>query len=254
MAFFGVPIEPFRQSPQAHHRSSLCWDQTKDENHGFRANKHKREGSKMMVLLAAGTDTTVATLEWAMSVLVNNPDILKKAQNEIDIVMGHDRLITESDTLKIPYLQCIISEVLRMYPAGPLAVHESSEECSIGGYRVPSGTMMLANIWSIHNDPLVWDEPQKFKPERFEGCEAVVSDGFRLMPFGSGRRRCPGEGLALRMVSLTLGSILQCFEWERIGEEMVDMTEGVGIIMSKAQPLLVKCRPRRSMVHLLSQV
>ncbi|KAG8654798.1 cytochrome P450 81Q32 [Manihot esculenta] len=211
--------------------------------------------SIMMALLGAGTDTSATTMEWAMSLLVNNPEILKKAQKEIDNVMGYDHLITESDTSKIPYLQCIISEVLRMYPAGPLLVpHESSEECSIGGYRVPPGTMLLVNVWSIQNDPQVWDEPQKFIPERFDGREAVVRDGFRLMPFGSGRRSCPGEGLALRMVGLTLGSVLQCFEWERVGNEMVDMTEGVGLTMPKAQPLLVKCRPRPSMVNLLSQV
>ncbi|OAY50994.1 cytochrome P450 81Q32 [Manihot esculenta] len=209
----------------------------------------------MLVLLGAGTDTSAATMEWAMSLLVNNPEILKKAQKEIDIVIGHNRLITESDTSKIPYLQCIISEVLRMYPAGPLLVpHESSEECSVGGYRVPPGTMLLANIWSIQNDPQVWDEPQKFKPERFDGREVGVRDGFRLMPFGSGRRSCPGEGLALRMVGLTLGSILHCFEWERVGKEIVDMTEGVGLTMPKAQPLLVKCRPRPSIVNLLSKI
>ncbi|KAJ9186795.1 hypothetical protein P3X46_002329 [Hevea brasiliensis] len=211
--------------------------------------------SLMLVLLAAGTDTSAVTMEWAMSLLMNDLEILKKAQNEIDNVIGHDRLMTESDTLKIPYLHCIISEVMRMYPPGPLLVpHESSEECSIGGYRVPPGTMLIVNMWSIQNDPRVWEEPRKFKPERFEGCEAGVRDGFRLMPFGSGRRSCPGESLALRMVSLTLGSVLQCFEWERVGKEMVDMTEGAGLTMPKAQPLIVKCRPRPSMVNLLSHV
>ena len=135
-------------------------------------------------------------------------------------------------------------------PAGPLLVpHESSEECVIGGYRVPAGTMLLVNMWSIQNDPRVWEEPTKFKPERFEGCEGV-RDGFRLMPFGTGRRSCPGEGLALRMVALGIGSLLQCFDWERVGNEMVDMTEGVGLTMPKAQPLVVKCSPRPSMVNL----
>ncbi|OAY50995.1 cytochrome P450 81Q32 [Manihot esculenta] len=210
--------------------------------------------SLMLVLLTGGTDTPAAAMEWAMPLLVNNPEILKKAQKEIDNVAEHDCLLTESDILNIPYLQCIIREVLRMYPVGPLLVLESSEECSLGGYRVPLGTMLLVNVWSIHNDPQVWDEPRKFKPERFEGCEAGVRDGFQLMPFGLGRRSCPGEGLALRMIGLTLGLVLRCFEWERVGKEMVDMTEGVGLTMPKAQPLLIKCRPRPSMVNLLSQV
>ncbi|EEF52317.1 cytochrome P450 81Q32 [Ricinus communis] len=210
--------------------------------------------SLMLVLLAAGTDTSAATMEWAMSLLVNNPEALKKAQTEIDSVIGHDRLINESDTSKLPYLNCIINEVMRMYPAGPLLVpHESSEECFIGGYRVPAGTMLLVNLWSIQNDPRVWEEPRNFKPERFEGCEGV-RDGFRLMPFGSGRRSCPGEGLALRMVGLGIGTLLQCFDWERVGKEMIDMTEGVGLTMPKAQPLVVQCSPRPSMVNLLSQL
>ncbi|XP_065881476.1 cytochrome P450 81Q32-like [Euphorbia lathyris] len=210
--------------------------------------------SLMLALLGAGTDTSAATMEWAMSLLVNNPEILIKAQNQIDKLIGHDHLMSESDASKLPYLQCIINEVMRMYPAGPLLVpHESSRECYIGGYRIPSGTMLLVNLWSIQNDPKVWDEPQKFKPERFEGVEGG-RDGFRLMPFGSGRRSCPGEGLALRMLALALGSLLQCFEWERVSQEMVDMTAGFGLTMPKAQALLVKCKPRPSMLEVLSQL
>ncbi|KAF2324310.1 hypothetical protein GH714_012249 [Hevea brasiliensis] len=122
------------------------------------------------VLLAAGTDTSAVTMEWAMSLLVNDIEILKKAQNEIDNVIGHDRLMTESDTLKIPYLHCIISEVMRMYPPGPLLVpHESSEECSIGGYRVPPGTMLIVNMWSIQNDPRVWEEPGNSNQKDLKG-------------------------------------------------------------------------------------
>ncbi|KDP41657.1 hypothetical protein JCGZ_16064 [Jatropha curcas] len=211
--------------------------------------------SLMLTLLAAGTDTSATTMEWAMSLLVNNPEILEKAQNEIDIVVGNDNLVAESDIPKLPYLHCIINEVMRLYPAGPLLLpHESSEEGSIGGYRVPRGTMLLVNLWCIQNDPGLWEEPTKFKPERFEGCHEGVRDGFKFMPFGSGRRSCPGEGLALRMIGLTLGSLLQCFEWKRVGKEMVDMTEGLGLTMPKAQPLLVECRPRPSMANLLSQV
>ncbi|XP_050213299.1 cytochrome P450 81Q32-like [Mercurialis annua] len=210
--------------------------------------------SLMLNLLGAGTDTSAVTMEWAMSVLVNNPHIIKKAQEELDSVVGDDRLMGESDIPKLPYLHCIINEVMRIYPAGPLLVpHESSEECYIGGYRIPAGTMLLVNMWSIQNDPRYWEEPTKFKPERFEGCEGV-RDGFRLMPFGSGRRSCPGEGLALRMIALGLGSLLQCFDWERVGADLVDMTEGVGLTMPRAHPLVVKCSPRSSMVNLLSKV
>lgn len=208
----------------------------------------------VQALLTAGTDTSAGTMEWAMSLLLNNPKVLKKAQAEIDNLVGHDRLIDETDLAKLPYLHCIINETMRMYPAGPLLVpHESSEDCLVGGFHVPRGTILLVNMWAIQNDPKIWEEPTSFKPERFEGFEGV-RDGFKLMPFGSGRRGCPGEGLAMRIVGLALGSLIQCFEWERIGKEMVDMSEGAGLTMPKAQPLQANCRPRSAMVNLLSQV
>ncbi|CAL5332497.1 unnamed protein product [Camellia sinensis] len=207
-----------------------------------------------LVLLAAGTDTSVGTMEWALSLLLNNPHILQKAQTEIDTQVGPHRLIEESDIADLPYLRCIINETMRMYPAGPLLVpHESSEECTVGGFRIPRGTMLLVNILAIQNDPKIWVEPEKFMPERFEGLERS-RDGFKLMPFGSGRRSCPGEGLALRVVGLAMGSLIQCFDWERMSKEMVDMTEGTGLTMTKAQPLMAKCRPRRIMASLLSQI
>ncbi|KAF3630045.1 hypothetical protein T459_13026 [Capsicum annuum] len=135
--------------------------------------------SLMLVLLAAGTDTTVGTMEWALSLMLNHPETLKKAQAEIDERIGHERLVDESDITNLPYLRCIINETFRMYPGGPLLVpHESSDETTVGGYRIPGGTILLVNLWAIHNDPKLWDEPRKFKPERFEGLERVRDDAF----------------------------------------------------------------------------
>ncbi|KAK9165873.1 hypothetical protein Scep_001064 [Stephania cephalantha] len=208
------------------------------------------------VLLAAGTDTSAATMEWAMSLLLNHPNVLHKARAEIEFRVPPSRLLTESDIPNLPYLNSIIAETLRMYPVGPLLVpHESSQDCTLGGYHVPRGTMLLVNMWAIHNDPRVWDQPREFRPERFQGQETgVVRDGFKLMPFGSGRRSCPGEGLAMRVVGLVLGTLIQCFEWERVGEELVDMSEGAGLTMPKARPLEAKCRPRSELLPLLSQL
>ncbi|CAK9155394.1 unnamed protein product [Ilex paraguariensis] len=208
----------------------------------------------MLNLLAAGTDTSVGTMEWALSLLLNHPQVLKKAQAEIDNHMGQDSLMDESNIADLPYLRCIINETLRIYPPGPLLVpHESSEECIVGGYRIPKGTMLLVNQWAIQNDPKIWEDPIEFKPERFEGLEGA-RDGFKLMPFGSGRRGCPGEGLAMRMIGLALGSLIQCFDWENVTEEMVDMTEGTGLTMPKANPLIAKCISRMSMFSLVSQI
>ena len=175
---------------------------------------------------------------------LNNPTVLKKAQQEIDDRLEHDRLIEEVDLHQLPYHRSIIKETLRMYPAGPLLVpHESSKDCSVGGFRIPQGTVLLANMWAIQNDPKIWGYPGEFKPERFEGAEGE-RDGVRFVPFGSGRRSCPGEALVIRIVELALGSLIQCFDWERLDEQMVDLTKGAGLNLPKAQPLLAKYRPR----------
>lgn len=204
----------------------------------------------LQVLLLAGTDTSAGTMEWAISLLLNNLEVLKKAQAEIDDVVGKNRLVEESDLSRLPYLHCIINETLRMYPASPLLFpHESSKDCVVGGFRIPCGTTLLVNLWAIHYDPKIWEEPTKFKPERFQGLEGN-RDGFKFMPFGSGRRGCPGEGLATRVVGLALASLIQCFEWERIGKEEVDMSERRGITMPKAIPLEVRCRAR----HIMNKV
>ncbi|KAL4559598.1 hypothetical protein LXL04_031741 [Taraxacum kok-saghyz] len=210
--------------------------------------------SFVLGLLSAGTDTSAGTMEWAMSLLLNHPQVLQKAQNEIDTVIGNDRFLDESDIINLPYLRCIINETQRMKPVGPLLVpHESSEDCTIGGYKVPSGTMLLVNQWAIHHDPKIWPDPKSFKPERFEGLDGT-RDGFKLMPFGSGRRSCPGEGLAVRVMGSTLGLMIQCFESERMSEKLVDMTEGPGLTMPKADPLVANCKPRLVMQNLLSQL
>ncbi|XP_048332267.2 cytochrome P450 81D1-like [Ziziphus jujuba] len=183
-------------------------------------------------------------MEWSLSLLLNHPEVLKKAQAEIEYQVGHERLVDESDMTQLPYLQSIIKETLRMYPLAPLLLpHLAASECMVGGFHIPAGTTLFVNAWAIQNDPNVWEEPERFKPERFEEEEEQgTRNGLRLMPFGSGRRGCPGEGLAMRVVGLVLGSLIQCFYWERPTIEKVDMTKGTGFNLARAQPLLAKCR------------
>ncbi|XP_047948561.1 cytochrome P450 81Q32-like [Salvia hispanica] len=199
--------------------------------------------SIILVMLLAGTDTSSVTIEWAMSALLNNPDKTEKAREEIDRVIGSDRLLTESDLPKLPYLQNIINETFRLYPAAPLLVpHEAAADCKIAGYDIPRGTILQVNAWAIHRDPRVWDDPKSFKPERFEAADPRAP---QLLPFGMGRRSCPGNVLAQRIVGLTLGCLVQCFYWERVDEGLVDMREGkVGVSISKQVPLEAKCRAR----------
>ncbi|KAL0337440.1 UNVERIFIED_CONTAM: cytochrome [Sesamum calycinum] len=194
-------------------------------------------------MLLAGTDTSVVTIEWAMSALLNHPEKLDKARAEIDNFIGNNRLVNESDLSKLPYLQNIILETFRLFPAAPLLVpHEASADCTLGGYDIPQGTIILINAWAIHRDPLVWDDPISFNPERFEGAGEVGPT--KLLPFGMGRRSCPGMGLANRVVGLALVSLIQCFEWQRIGDALVDLTEGEGLSMPKLTPLEAMCRAR----------
>ncbi|KAM1169544.1 hypothetical protein TB2_030861 [Malus domestica] len=196
----------------------------------------------IMVILLAGTDTSAVTLEWAMSNLLNHPRVLQKAKSELDAKVGKENLVDEPDISKLPYLQSIISETLRLCPAAPLLLpHFTSDDCIIGGFDVPRDTMVLVNAWAVHRDPELWDEPESFKPERFESGEDF---SHKLIPFGMGRRACPGAGLAQRVVGLTLGSLIQCFDWNRVGEEMVDMTEGKGLTAPKAIPLEAMCKAR----------
>ncbi|XP_056159939.1 cytochrome P450 81Q32-like [Syzygium oleosum] len=203
----------------------------------------------ILVMILAGTDTSAVTLEWAMSELLNHPCALKKVAQELDNVIGEQQLIDEADTAKLPYLHSIISETLRLHPSVPLlAPHMSSEDCSIGGYDVPHLTIVLVNAWAIHRDPKLWDDPTSFKPERFENGEVGP---YKFLPFGRGRRACPGAGLAQRIVSLGLSSLVQCFEWKRVSQELVDMTEGRGATMPKVVPLEAMCKPRTIMAKII---
>lgn len=206
----------------------------------------------IMVLITGGTDTTAGTMEWALTLLLNHPEKLNKVRTEIDAQVGHKRLITDADLPNLHYLHSVIKETLRLFPAGPLLVpHESSTECTVAGYDIPRGTMLLVNAYAIHRDPNLWEDATSFKPERFEGDGGK---GFKLLPFGSGRRGCPAELMANRVMSLALGALIQCFEWERIGEQEVDLAEGQGLSLPKAVPLQAMYKPRPIMINVMSQL
>ncbi|ESW28749.1 hypothetical protein PHAVU_002G014700 [Phaseolus vulgaris] len=196
----------------------------------------------VMALYVAGTETSAVALEWAMSNLLNQPEILEKLRIEIDREIGEERLIEEADVTKLPYLNNVISETLRLHPPLPMLLpHLSSKDCSVGGYDVPRNTMLMVNAWAIHRDPELWAHPTSFKPERFQNHPV---DAHKLIPFGMGRRACPGTGMAQRTMGLTLGLLIQCFEWKRVGEEEIDLTEGRGTIVAKAIPLEAQCKAR----------
>lgn len=197
----------------------------------------------MFQLMLLGTSQNIGdALKYAMSSLLNNPNILTKARAEIDVNVGKGRLVDDSDLPKLSYLNCVVNETLRQAPIAPLLVpHYSSKDCTIGGFHVPKGTTLFVNAWAIHMDPSLWNEPSVFKPERFQGQQA--QHDFKFFPFGIGRRICPGINITMRNVSLILATLIQCFNWEAIdGGSM------------KEKPLDAICHPRSSLMDVISQI
>ncbi|KAK9130005.1 hypothetical protein Sjap_010492 [Stephania japonica] len=201
-----------------------------------------------MALIVAGNDTTMNTMSWAVSLLLNNRHVLEKAKEELNNQIGKDRLVEEGDIGNLPYLHAIVKETLRLYPAAPLSLpHEAMEDCTVAGFHVPAGTRLLTNIWKLHRDPNIWPDPLEFKPERFLTTHAHVDfkgQHFELIPFGSGRRMCPGVSFAIGVLDLTLARLLHEFELETPSDAPVDMTEGPGVTLMKASPLRVLVAPR----------
>lgn len=187
-----------------------------------------------------------------MTLLLNHPEVMDKARQEMDTQVGHDRMVEEHDLPKLRYLHYIILETLRLFPSVPLLVpHVPSQDCEIGGYNIPKGTMILVNAWVIHRDAKVWHDPLSFKPERFETMEVETH---KLLPFGMGRRACPGSGLAHKFVGLAVGSLIQCFDWERPTAEKIDLSEGSGTTLPKVKTLEALCKPRNAMEKVIGQV
>ncbi|KAE8705525.1 Licodione synthase [Hibiscus syriacus] len=201
--------------------------------------------------LTAGTDTGASSIEWALAELINNPEVLREAQKEIDQVVGKDRLVQEFDTGRLPYLQAIIKETFRLHPPIPMIIRKAVEECKINGYTIPAQSLLFVNMWSIARDPKVWEDPLKFQPQRFfidNNTIDVKGFHYQLLPFGTGRRGCPGMSLAMLELSVTLAAMIQCFEWKVAetantgsGSVCVDMTERPGLVVPRANDL--KCVP-----------
>ncbi|KAF9596258.1 hypothetical protein IFM89_008421 [Coptis chinensis] len=186
-------------------------------------------------MITAGMDTTVITTEWAMAELVRNPRVQEKAQEELDRVIGTDRIMTEADITNLPYLQYVAKEALRLHPPTPLMLpHKASANVQIGGYHIPKGSNVHVNVWAIGRDPVIWKEPLEFRPERFiEEDIDMKGHDFRLLPFGAGRRVCPGTQLAIILVTSMLGHLLHHFRWAPapgLKPEEMDMTENPGLV------------------------
>ncbi|XP_022935741.1 cytochrome P450 CYP82D47-like [Cucurbita moschata] len=202
-----------------------------------------------LAIVLGASDTTMITMTWALSLLLNNQQALNKVKHELGEKVG-TRQVKESDVKNLPYLQAIIKETLRLYPPAPLLIpHESVEDCTVSGYHIPAKTRLIVNVQKLQKDPLVWEDPCEFCPERFLTSDTkfdMRGQNQQLMPFGSGRRMCPGISFALQFMHLTLANLLQNFEIERPSEELLDMEEGFGSTVPRKIPLEVVLSPSLS--------
>lgn len=177
-----------------------------------------------------------------MAEMLRNPDKMKKTQAELAEIIGKGKVIEEIDVVRLPYLWCVVKETLRLHSPAPLLIPRTVEQdVELCGYRVPKGSRVLVNVWAIGRDEAVWKDPLAFKPERFlESQLDVRGRDFELIPFGAGRRICPGLPLAIRMIPVMLGSLLNSFNWKLEGglaPKELNMDEKFGITLPKTHPL-----------------
>lgn len=199
-------------------------------------------------MIFRGTDTTALLTEWVMAELVLHQEIQTKLREELKSAVAGNTL-TDAVVAKLPYLQAVIKETLRVHPPGPLlswARLATSDVQLSNGMVIPANTTAMVNMWAITHDSHVWEEPHVFKPERFtEGADVDVRGGdLRLAPFGAGRRVCPGKNLGLVTVGLWVAKLVHHFEWGPDGDHPVDLSEVLKLSCEMKHPLSAVAFPR----------
>ncbi|KAH6772007.1 hypothetical protein C2S51_010411 [Perilla frutescens var. frutescens] len=196
----------------------------------------------LLNVFAAGTDTTSVVLEWAMAELLRHPKVMEKLQSEVRGIVQHKHDITDDDIERMHYLKAVIKETFRFHPPIPLQVRMARGDVNIMGYDVAEGTVVMTNAWAIGRDPMSWDEPEKFEPETFLNSSIdVKGQDFELIPFGAGRRGCPGISFAMLKIELLLANLVQKFDWklpDGAEEKDLDMKESLGVTVHRVTPLL----------------
>jgi cytochrome P450 len=193
-------------------------------------------------LFVAGTDSTATTIEWTMSELMKNPSVRKKVQTELREAFKGKQTIHESDLQELSYLKLVMKETFRLHPPSPLLVpRESSELTIIDGYEIPKNTKVMINAWALARDPDYWNDAESFIPERFDDSSVdFKGNNFEFIPFGAGRRMCPGMSFGLASVTLPLARLLYHFDWElpdTMKHEDLDMTEHFGMAVGRHSEL-----------------
>ncbi|KAF5178815.1 Cytochrome p450 [Thalictrum thalictroides] len=215
-----------------------------------------RVNTKAIILdmFVAGTDTSSVVLEWAMSELIRHPDVMAEVQKEVRDIARGKLTLNETDINEMHYLKSVIKETLRLHPPLPLSVpRETLQKVQIQGYDIPDKTLVMINVFEIGRDPKLWDEPEKFWPKRFLNGASVSIDfkgqDFQFIPFGAGRRGCPGMVFAISIIELALANILNRFDWalpEGMNCKDLDMEEEFGITVHRKNDLVLIAKPHYS--------
>ncbi|KAF3451207.1 hypothetical protein FNV43_RR07300 [Rhamnella rubrinervis] len=197
----------------------------------------------IMDIFVGGTDTSSTIVEWAMAEMMKNPRVMNKAQSEVrKFHHGNKGLIYEKDIDKLSYLKLVIKETMRLHPPLPLLLpRECREACNVDGYEIPLKTKVIVNAWAIGRDPEYWDDAESFVPERFDGSSIdYKGTDLEYIPFGAGRRMCPGVAFGVVNVELPLVNLLYHFNWELFNgmkPENLDMTEAFGASVGRKNNL-----------------
>ncbi|CAL5445129.1 unnamed protein product [Camellia sinensis] len=195
-------------------------------------------------MIVGAIDTSSTAIEWVMSEILTHPRVAQKLQQELMSVVGGERMVAETDLVKLEYLEMVIKETLRIHPVAPLLLpHESMEDIVIDGYFIPKNSRILVNSWAMGRDPCIWsDNVGEFLPERFiNGHVDIRGRDFQLIPFGSGRRGCPGMHLGLTNIRLVVAQLMHCFDWELpngMKPNELNMSEKFGLSLPRAKHLL----------------
>ena len=190
----------------------------------------------------AATDTSAAASVWAITALMKHPRVMKRAQEEIRNTFGNKGFIEEHDVQKLSYLKAVVKETLRLYlPAPLLVLRETNKDSILDGYEIAAKTIVYVNAWAIHRDPEAWKDPEVFYPERFlESDVDFKGNHFEFIPFGAGRRICPGLTMGVTNVELVVANLLYAFDWELpqgMKKEDIDTEVLPGITQHKKNPL-----------------
>ncbi|XP_076914965.1 cytochrome P450 71AU50-like [Bidens hawaiensis] len=191
-------------------------------------------------ILTASTDTTSTMVEWVMAEILHNPDVKTKIQEELTKVIGTNNIVEESHLPRLKYLDAVVKETFRVHPPLPLLIQRCPDEsCMVGGYTIPKGTIVYINVWAIQRDPNNWADPLEFRPERFlSGKWDYNGINLKFLPFGSGRRICPGLPLGEKMLMYILTSLLHSFNWILPEDEEFELSDDFGFVTKKRKPLV----------------